>query len=308
MPICLDHPDWAKESADWPHAEHSRFVEAAGHRWHVQRLGRGPQLLLLHGTAASTHSFADLATHLSESFDVMMVDLPGHGFTRAGTIAFTSPGAVASSLSALLESEAFAPELIVGHSAGAVAGVELARTIGTTPALFVSINGAFRSFQGLAKFVAPVLAKMFYLNPLSTRLMARAAGDAGRVRVLVENTGSRRLPERNILLYARLLRYSGHLSGALSLMAGWDVEGIEGRFAELGIPSLMIVGWDDRAVPPRESREVSEAVRDSEFMGLSGCGHLVHEERPAAIADLIMAAALRAGVLPFDDARQESAL
>ena len=35
----------------------SRFVEAAGLRWHVQILGNGPTLLLVHGTGASTHSW-----------------------------------------------------------------------------------------------------------------------------------------------------------------------------------------------------------------------------------------------------------
>ena len=50
-------------------------------REHVQRLGRGPSMLLLHGTGASTHSFRDLLPALAEHFDVLAPDLPGHGFT-----------------------------------------------------------------------------------------------------------------------------------------------------------------------------------------------------------------------------------
>ena len=50
--------------ARWPRlaeSESSRFVEAADLRWHVQQMGAGPVLLLLHGTGASTHSWRALA-------------------------------------------------------------------------------------------------------------------------------------------------------------------------------------------------------------------------------------------------------
>ncbi len=55
-----ERPDWAVEGRDWPHREASRFVEAAGLRWHVQEFGSpdAPTLLLLHGTGAATHSVA----------------------------------------------------------------------------------------------------------------------------------------------------------------------------------------------------------------------------------------------------------
>ena len=46
---------WSRDGGDWPNREASAFVEAAGIRWHVQRMGEGPPLLLLHGTGAATH-------------------------------------------------------------------------------------------------------------------------------------------------------------------------------------------------------------------------------------------------------------
>ena len=53
---------------DWPNRAASRYVDAGGLRWHVQSLGdAGPDLLLLHGTGAATHSWAGLAPLLSET-------------------------------------------------------------------------------------------------------------------------------------------------------------------------------------------------------------------------------------------------
>ena len=63
-----NRPDWAVEGRDWPHREASRFVEAAGLRWHIQEFGRAeaPTLLLLHGTGAATHSWRGLAPLLAQ--------------------------------------------------------------------------------------------------------------------------------------------------------------------------------------------------------------------------------------------------
>lgn len=66
---------------NWPHRDCSQFIEAAGLSWHVQRMGEGPALLLLHGTAAATHSWAGLMPLLARRFTVIAIDLPGHGFT-----------------------------------------------------------------------------------------------------------------------------------------------------------------------------------------------------------------------------------
>jgi len=53
------------DGADWPNRAASRKLRAGGVDWHVQILGRGPTLLLLHGTGASTHSWRDVAPLLA---------------------------------------------------------------------------------------------------------------------------------------------------------------------------------------------------------------------------------------------------
>ena len=73
--------DFARDGADWPLREASRFVEAGGLRWHVQTLGEGPPALLIHGTAGATHSWRGLAPLLARDFRLVAPDLPGHGFT-----------------------------------------------------------------------------------------------------------------------------------------------------------------------------------------------------------------------------------
>ena len=59
-------PEWGPDGPPWPHPDYSRFVYAAGVRWHVQIAGSGPPVLLLHGadlTCVDSHGHSPL--HLS---------------------------------------------------------------------------------------------------------------------------------------------------------------------------------------------------------------------------------------------------
>ena len=66
----VDHPSWQHEGRDWPNREASRFVMAGGLRWHVQVAGQGPDLVLVHGTAAATHSWRDVLPLLAKRRNV----------------------------------------------------------------------------------------------------------------------------------------------------------------------------------------------------------------------------------------------
>ena len=113
-------PAWEQERATWPHHELSRFIDAGGLRWHVQRCGRGPELLLIHGTGASTHSWRDLLPLLAADFSVIALDLPGHGFTSSPGAAQRTIRGMSAAVSALLRALQIEPQYCVGHSAGAV--------------------------------------------------------------------------------------------------------------------------------------------------------------------------------------------
>ncbi|MDZ4273486.1 MAG: alpha/beta hydrolase, partial [Erythrobacter sp.] len=73
--------DWNRQGLIWPHRDASTFIESGGARWHVQRMGTGTPLLLLHGTGASVHSWRDLMPILAQSHEVIAIDLPRHAFT-----------------------------------------------------------------------------------------------------------------------------------------------------------------------------------------------------------------------------------
>ena len=98
-------PAWDRDGRDWPNRAQSAFPFAAHMRWHVQRMGRGPVALFLHGTGAATHSWRGLLPVMATHFDCIAPDLPGHGFTATPGAAWTGFSAVTSMVGAKVSPE-----------------------------------------------------------------------------------------------------------------------------------------------------------------------------------------------------------
>ncbi len=289
--------DWGRDQPSWPNREASRRVAAAGLDWHVQVLGSGPDLLLLHGTGASTHSWAGLARLLAGGFRVIAPDLPGHGLSGSGTAAcFSLPG-MAAAVGALVERLEASPCLAVGHSAGAavLARMCLDRTI--EPACLVSLNGALLPLRGLARQFFSPAAKLLAGIPAVPRLFARQAAAPGAAERLVRNTGSAP-PQVYLEGYRRLLRSPGHVAAALRMMANWDLGPLERELSRLE-PRLHLVACEnDRTVPPAEARRLARLLPHAVYHAVPRLGHLGHEEAPEYFYELLLAIARDCGVAP----------
>lgn len=291
-----DDLDWKRDGRDWPHRAASRFVEAADFRWHVQRMGEGPSLLLIHGTGASTHSWRALMPIFARHFDVVALDLPGHGFTATPRgESFTLPG-MARAIARLLATLDVKPSLAVGHSAGAAILIRMALDEAITPRGVVSLNGALSQFRGVARHVFGPLAKLLVLNPFVPRLFTWAAGGRHSVERLIRDTGST-LDREGVDLYAQLMQSPKHVAGALAMMANWDLEPLEREMPALKVPLLLMAAGGDLAVPSDVSFQVRDRIPGAQLEYLRGVGHLAHEEQPAKVADLIINWAEKVGAL-----------
>jgi len=290
-----ERPLWDREGRDWPNREASRFVEAAGLGWHVQVMGRGPVLLLLHGTGAATHSWRDLAPALARDFTVVAPDLPGHGFTDPPPRdALTLPG-MAAAVAELLAVLGLTPRLAAGLAAGAAVLVRMALDGRLDAGLIVSLNGALLPFGGDAGPIASSLAKLLFANPLTSRLFAWRYGERAAAARIVERSGSA-LDGRGIELYARLARRPSHVGAALGMMAGWDLAALDRDLPRLTTPLVLVAGSNDRAVSPGDAKRIQALHPPARIVELPGLGHLAHEEDPAAVAALIRREAKAVGL------------
>lgn len=294
--------DWVRDGADWPHRDRSRFVDAAGFRWHVQVFEPpGPVrpaacVLLLHGTGASTHSWRALAPRLAERATVVVPDLPGHAFTAMPWPWQASLPGMAGALAALLQGLRLEPTLVIGHSAGAAVALRMALDGGLDAArrpAVVSLNGAVMPMSGLAwQWFSPA-AKLLAAAPWVPGFFAWRAQDAQVLRRLLDSTGSR-LDPHGEALYGRLAGNPGHVAGALQMMARWDLDELRRALPRLADPPRpwpvhLVVSDGDTTVPPSVSERARALLPHATLARLPHLGHLAHEEAPQAVLDVLPA-------------------
>jgi magnesium chelatase accessory protein len=278
---------WALDGRDWPQREFSRFVEAEGLRWHVQQYGQGPDLLLIHGVAAATHSWRELGPRLAARYRVTAFDLPGHGFTSAPSDphAFTQRG-MARAAAGLLRRLDVAPVAVVGHSAGAALGAALDLDAGLRPTRLVALNGALSAEHAFSTAVFPGLARLASAAPIA-QLFAWQASPA-RVATVISGTGST-LDAWGIELYRRLFARRGHVSAAFAMMSGWHTDPVLSELARLSCPLVLVAARDDRAVPFAAAERLSHAL-PAALAPLDHGGHLAHEAPGDTVAAQVFAA------------------
>jgi magnesium chelatase accessory protein len=290
--------DWERDGRDWPNRAASRFVQAGGLRWHVQSfdaLRDAPSVLLLHGTGAANHSWRGLAPRLTTTFRVLAPDLPGHGFTDLpGPRGLSLPG-MAQALAALLAATNTAPDLIVGHSAGAAIAARLVLDGHAAPRGLVGLNPAFLPFGGLPGQLFSPAARWLGGLSAAPKLFARLGASPAVLDRLLRSTGSE-IGDDGRRGYAMLVSNAGHVAGALGMMAHWDLGPLQRQLPGLPCPLLMIVGARDTTVPPEQAQGVQHRVPGSTVETLAGLGHLAHEERPDQVADRIATFAARIGI------------
>lgn len=286
---------WSVEGRDWPNRDHSRFVSQGARRWHVQVMGEGPPLLLLHGTGAATHSWRDLAPLLATRYTVVAPDLPGHGFSAGRPPGGMTMPAMATAIHGLLATLEIAPQAIVGHSAGAALGTRMALDGIAEPRTIVGLGAALLPFPGLAAALFPTMARMLFVNPFAPHLfagMARMQGETARF--VVRATGSTIEPA-GVAFYERLLGDADHVGAAIAMMAAWDLDALKRDLPRLAPPLRLLHGEQDAAIPIATAREAAARVPDGRTTGLPGLGHLAHEERPGEVAALVLAALEESG-------------
>lgn len=272
----------------WPHRGYSRAVQAAGLDWHVQVMGSGPVLLLLHGSGASAHSWADLLPLLSPHATVVAPDLPGHGFTTGARLAELTLPQGREALAALMLALGLpSPQWVAGHSAGAALALRWALDSPLPPHAVLGLNPSLVAppaiyLQWAAPFINPVATS----GPV-TRLLARLSGPTGFVDRLLDSTGSA-LPEAQRARYRQLFAEPAHVRGAMGFMAAADLPGLLPECAQLPCPAAFVIGERDRWVPQGPLRAVlARHLPRAEVQTWPG-GHLLHEEQPVRAADWLL--------------------
>lgn len=279
--------------ADWPHRQASRSVVVGELAWHVQVMGQGPTVVLLHGTGASAHSWEEIMPRLAEVATVVAPDLPGHGYTRGARVEELNLPRMAADLQALVEALGVAPpRLIVGHSAGAPLAVRWVLDAGLSETAILGFNPSLVPPPPSYDWVAP------WLNPIATSspvasLLAAIGGPTGLVNQMLSSTGTE-LPPARRAYYRRLFSDPAHVRGAMGFMAAANLPALLEAGRTLRAPATWVVGAADAWIPEPRLREVIGRYFPSATVLRWEGGHLLHEVEPERAAELVREVLARA--------------
>ncbi|MEM8983282.1 MAG: alpha/beta fold hydrolase BchO [Pseudomonadota bacterium] len=256
--------------------------------WSYAVAGDGPAIVLLHGTGSAIHTWRGLGPLLAERFQVVAIDLPGHGDSDVRRPDVLTLNGMAAALADLLVDMAIEPQLIIGHSAGAAVAAQLAIGYGVTPQKLVALNGAFLRYGGPAQSLFAPLAGVLAGSRWVTELVASRADDIDQVDRMIRSTGSK-LDATGLRAYQQTLSSPQRISATLTMMAKWRVEPLFNALSQLTTPLHLIVGRRDAAVTPWQSDRVIRACPAAYKSEIDAVGHLMHEEQPAMVAAVILA-------------------
>lgn len=60
-----------------------------------------------------------------------------------------------------------------------------------------------------------------------------------------------------------------------------------GRLSHIRVPTLVVVGEEDKALPPWKSRRIADSIPGAELLVIPSAGHLAAIENPAPVTDAV---------------------
>jgi len=250
---------------------------------HVESLGNGSPLVLLHGFALHGGLFAPVVNALAQRHRVHVVDLPGHG--RSATVAPYDLPTLAVAIDDALD-DVDAPLTLLGWSLGGQVALQWAHRrpervrrlilVATTPS-FVTREGwpDAMTAMTLERF-GDELRTAYRLTLLRFLTLQVQGSDEGR----------RTLSQLRAHVFERGEPTRDALSAALALVLHADLRPL---LAQIEAPALVIGGARDALVPPAATRALAAALPHATHRTIDGAAHAPFLSHPRAFIDAVQA-------------------
>ena len=230
---------------------------------HIEVLGAGAPLVLIHGWALHGGVFAPLVERLSDTFQLHLVDLPGHGHSRESTTPLTLD---ACAQEILVQTP---PAVWLGWSLGGLIALHAAaRSPCVCGLVMIAATPRFVRGADWPHAVEPSVFLQFgdelqqdYRGTLERFLALDTIGSEharAELRTLKET------------LYARGEPPPAALQQGLKLLEDSD---LRADLPALSVPNLWISGRRDRLVPPDGMRDAAARAPNSRYVDIAGGGH-----------------------------------
>ncbi len=232
-----------------------------------QLSGVGKLVVFLHGWGDSSQGSLALQTALAKHYQVLALDLPGFGGTKAPATAWGLTE-YADFVAAALDKLALKPYAVIGHSNGGA----------------IAIRGIAKGTLHASKLI--LLASAGIRNQYSTRNKAlKLAARTGKI--IVSPLPARIQKRLKASAYKSVgsdLFIAEHMQESFKRIIADDVQT---DTAHVRTPTMLIYGLDDTATPVYYGELLQSGLAHSELHVVPQAGHFVHLDKPVIVVELI---------------------
>jgi 3-oxoadipate enol-lactonase len=251
----------------------------ANGRVNAAQSGSGPALFLFHSLLSDRASFDAIVPSLSQSFRVIVPELPGFGGSSAVTGGLV---AVADRMAEVVkESGGGGDTIVLGNGYGGFVALQMAiRHPGIAKRLILADCGAAFSESGREAFRN--------MAAVSKAKGLQAIADIAMRRLFAPEFQAQHTDLMRDRRDAFLRTDPQVLQAACAALAELD---LRPQLEQVRIPVLVLVGEHDEATPPPMSRELAAGLPNARLKIIPGCAHVPQLQSPQlflmAIGDFI---------------------
>lgn len=237
-----------------------------------------PPLVLLHAIATSAELWAPQVAAWSTQFRLVRIDLPGHG-ASAAPAGPQDEGlqACAVQVRRVLDQLGIERAGIVGLSLGGMVAQAFALAFPERTAALVLAHTVARTPPAVRELWSRRLAQF------------DDEGLDAQVGPTLERWFTRDFAERSPLTLewvARQIRGTMPAGYAAAIRAIQDLDHTD-RLGEIRVPTLVVAGREDTAVPPAAGAELAAAIPGARFLVLEDAAHLGNVQQPVAFTESV---------------------
>jgi len=255
-------------------------------------VGNGPvTVVLLHGFSASLNTWNDILPYFQkEKFRLILIDLKGFGFSSKPIDSNYSIATNAVIISKFLQEKEIGQYFLMGHSfGGGVALLTAIKSLGNTgsrPKALILIDAA------AYKTELPFFIKYLTIPVISDVLLAVTSADFQANYTLTKIFyDPEKITQKLINRYAFFIKMKGYsyvLKRTSEQIIPDDFEHYLLRYPEVIIPTLVVWGENDPALPLESGKKLIQDLANAKLRVIKECGHNPQEERPEKTANLIL--------------------
>ncbi len=230
---------------------------------YYQKIGRGKNLILLHGWGHDVSSFWKVAELLKNDMTVWLIDLPGFGRSDLPKRAFDTRD-YAIAVAEFIKKNDIKNPTILGHSFGGKVAIKLAGNFSKLVSKLILIGASgIKPDPSFKKSLVYPLAKIIhFLVP-----------DVFNIKSIIRKKFYRKIESD--------YENAGLMKNSLIKTLKED---LTDDLSKVKTDTLIIWGEKDRAVPLKYGKRMYQLIKNSKFVTLENMGHFLHIHDPERLA------------------------